>query len=72
VSSFTESNILSSFEAVGVSPFNPKVILDKFVDSHSETAEDTDSDAPIHEGEQWRFLDRVARRALKGATEKEA
>jgi hypothetical protein len=72
VASFTESNILSSFRAVGVSPFNPNVILDKFVDSNSETAEDSDSDAPIYEGEQWRFLDRVARRALRSATEKEA
>ena len=68
VASFTESNILSSFKAVGVSPFNPNVILDKFVDSDSETAEDSDSDAPIYEGEQWRSLDRVARRALRRAT----
>jgi hypothetical protein len=67
-----ESNILSSFEAVGVSSFNPNVILDKFVDSDSETAKDTDSDAPLYEGDQWRLLDRVAKRALKGATEKEA
>jgi hypothetical protein len=72
VTSFIESNILSSFEAVGVSPFNPNVILDKIVDSDSEAAEDTDSDAPVYEGEQWRFLDRVARRVLKGATEKDA
>jgi hypothetical protein len=64
VASFTEPNILSSFKAVGVSPFNPNVILDKFVDS--------DSDATIYKGEQWRFLDRVARRALRDATEKEA
>ena len=49
---FDKLNILSSFKAVGVSLFNPNVILDKFVDSDSETSEDSDSDSPIYKGEQ--------------------
>ena len=51
MSSFTEKNILSSFKSVGVSPFKPNVILDKFTNSDSETSEDSNSGAPCYEGE---------------------
>ena len=70
--SFTKKNILSSFKAVGVWPLNPDVVLNRFIDSDSETSSGSNSDAPTYEGDQWRLLDRVARHALSGATEKEA
>ncbi|KAF1968418.1 hypothetical protein BU23DRAFT_514616, partial [Bimuria novae-zelandiae CBS 107.79] len=49
--SFTKLNIFSSFKAVGVSPFNPNVILDKFIDSDSKTTKDSNSNATIYKGE---------------------
>ena len=72
VTSFTEKNILSSFKCTGVVPFNPSVILNRFVNNDSDTSSSSDSDASYYSGDEWRLLDRVARRALSGASEKDA
>ncbi len=72
MTSFTEKNILSSFNATGVSPLNPNVILDRFTNNSSDTSSEASSEASCYSGEDWRSLDRVTKRALSSASEKDA
>ena len=72
MASFTEKNILSSFNATGVHPFNPDVILDRFTDSDNDTASDASSEAPTYGGDAWQKLNTVTKRVLRGASEKNA
>jgi hypothetical protein len=71
VASFTEKNIFSSFNATGIHPFDPDVILDRFTNSDTETASDASSEAPTYGGDAWQKLNTVAKRALCGASEKD-
>jgi hypothetical protein len=53
-------------------PFNPSVILDRFIDDGSDTSSDASSIAPTYSGDTWIKLDTVAKRALAGASKKDA
>jgi hypothetical protein len=72
MSSFTAKNISSSFKATGVHPFNPDVILDRFTNDDSDTSSNASEEAPTYGGEAWQKLNTVMKRALSGATEKDA
>jgi hypothetical protein len=71
-SSFTAKNIFSSFETTGVHPFNPDVILDRFTNDDSDTSSNASEEAPTYGGEAWQKLNTVMKRALSGASEKDA
>ena len=72
VSSFTTKNIFSSFHATGVHPFNPNVTLDRFTTNDSDTSSNASEEAPTYSGEAWQKLNTVVKRALSGASEKDA
>ena len=72
MASFTAKNIFSSFKSTGVHPFDPDVILNRFIDNSSDTSSNTSSVTPIYSGDTWIKLDTVAKRALAGALEKDA
>jgi hypothetical protein len=62
ISSLKEEMILKSFEATGISPFNPEVILKRF----KKTAQDNnqgsrESSESVLSGDNWRELDRLVR-----------
>ena len=42
-----------------------------FISDDSDTSSDSESDTATYSGDEWRFLDRVAGRALSGASEKD-
>ena len=71
-SSFTAKNILSSFKATGVHPFNPDVVLDRFANNDSDTSSNASEEAPTYGGDAWQKLNTVMKRALSGASEKDA
>lgn len=70
-SSFTAKNIFSLFEATGVHPFNPDVILDCFTNNDLDTSSNALEEAPIYGSEAWQKLNIVMKRALSGALEKD-
>jgi hypothetical protein len=72
VSSFTAKNIFSSFKATGVHPFNPDVLLDRFTNDDSDTSSNASEETPTYDGEAWQKLNTVIKRALGGASEKDA
>jgi hypothetical protein len=72
VTSFSEKNVLSSFASTGISPFNPNVILQQYINSDSNTSSDSEDDAQVYEGEDWRLLNRVAKRATTEASSHDA
>ena len=71
MSSFTPKNIISSFKATGVHSFNPDVILDRFTND-SDTSSNASEEAPTYGGEAWQKLNTGTKRALSGASEKDA
>ena len=48
MSSFTVKNIVSSFEVIGVYPFNPDVILDRFANDDLDTSSNALEEAPTY------------------------
>jgi hypothetical protein len=72
VTSFSEKNVLSSFASTGISPFNPNVILQQYINSDSNTSSDSEDYAQVYEGEDWRLLNRVAKRATTEASSHDA
>lgn len=46
--SFTKANILSSFKATSVHPFNPNVILERFRGDASDTSSEASSDNSVY------------------------
>jgi hypothetical protein len=71
-SSFTAKNIFSSFKATGVHPFNPNIILDRFTNDSSDTSSDASEEAPTCGNQVWQKLNTVMKRAMSGASEKDA
>jgi len=68
ISSFQETRILKAFEATGVSPFNPEVILQRFAieqDSH-------ESSTSGYSGEDWRKIERLVRSTVEDQSSREA
>ena len=70
--SFSEKNVLSSFKSTGISPFNPDVILNRFINNDSDTSSNSEDDARVYEGDEWRLLNQVAKRATREAASQDA
>jgi hypothetical protein len=71
-SSFTQKTILKSFEATGISPMNPDVILDRFNSDSSDERESEGSSNTTISGSDWRRMSRLVRSAVKDESSKEA
>src|SRR3954468_3905912 len=68
MNSFQETTILKSFKATGISPFNPKVILQRFAieqDSHKSSTSE-------YNGEDWRKIERLVRSTVEDQSSREA
>jgi hypothetical protein len=68
VSSFKESLIIQSFEATGIWPMDPNVILKRF----TRTLEPERSSSPGCSDSDWRKLDRLVRVAVKDTQQEES
>jgi hypothetical protein len=68
VSSFNESFILKSFEATGIWPMDPNVILKRF----TSIPKPERSSSPGRSESDWRKLDRLVRVAMKDAQQEES
>jgi hypothetical protein len=53
-------------------PFNPDVILGRFTNDDSDTSSNASEEAPTYGGEAWQKLNTVMKRALSGASERDA
>ena len=72
VRSFTKETILKSFEATGIAPLNPNVILDRFTRNASEASDSRESSVSILSGEDWRKIERLIKSTVKDQSSKDA
>ena len=70
VSSFKETTILQSFEATGISPFNPDAILKKFTHTNPDEQPSRESSTPVLNGSDWRKIERLVKVAAKDMNNK--
>jgi hypothetical protein len=67
--SFKEKTILEAFEATGLSPFNPQVILQKF---NNTSGSSSDSDSSVLSTSDWREIEGLLRQVVKNRADKRA
>jgi hypothetical protein len=67
--SFKETTILKAFEATGLSPFNPEVVLRRFNTSSSSSR---DSESSALSASNWRKTERLLRQVVKDRGDKQA
>jgi hypothetical protein len=67
-SCFKEEHILKSFEATGIWPMNPDVILKRFTHESSDEEEEVDND----EEYDWQYMERLLRAAVQDTTSRAA
>jgi hypothetical protein len=65
--SFKETTILKAFEATGVSPFNPEVILKRF-----NTSSSSDSESSALSASNWRKTEGLLRQVVKNRGDRQA
>jgi hypothetical protein len=70
-SSFQETTILKSFEATGISPLNPDVILKRFTNTTLNEQGSRESSTSVLSGSGWRKIERLVKVAAKGINNKE-
>jgi hypothetical protein len=58
VKTFTKKLILSAFESTGLMPFNPNVILNKFVTKEPKQPKTPEPVRRVYDGKDWRTVDR--------------
>lgn len=71
-SSLTPSIILSSFEATGIQPFNPNVILDKYREPQETESNNSKSSPSCYSGDDWPKIHTLIRKTVKDEGAKEA
>lgn len=71
-SSFTEKTILKSFEATGIWPIDPKVVLERFTKTTLDEQESRESSASRLSESDWRKMRELIRVAIKEGAEDEA
>lgn len=64
--SFRETTVLKAFEATGLSPFKPDVILSRFntTQSKTERPSSSDSSSSVLSASDWRKIERLLREAV--------
>jgi hypothetical protein len=71
MSSFKENMIINSFKATGISPFEPDIILKRFVNADPEEQESQESSASVLSGSDWRKIERLVKVVARGINDKE-
>jgi hypothetical protein len=69
VSSFKETTILKSFEAMGIAP---DVILKRFTSNHPDDEESRESSTSVLSASDWRKLDRLVKVSAKNSKSEES
>ena len=67
--SFKETTILKAFEATGLSPFNPEVILERF---NTDLSSSSDSESSALSALNWRKTEGLLRQVVKDRGDKRA
>jgi hypothetical protein len=70
-STFTEGLILRSFEATGISPLQPNVILQRFAKDTPEASDSSKSSSSVYSGKDWLKIETLLRKVVKDETSKE-
>ena len=72
VSSFTEKTILKSFEATGIWPMDPGVILKRFTNTTTTDQESRESSTSVLSESDWRKMRHLVNDAVRDKSTKEA
>jgi hypothetical protein len=71
MSTFTQELILGSFDATGISPFQPNVILQRFAEDTPEASDSNTSSSSVYSGEDWLKIETLLRKVAKDEGSKE-
>jgi hypothetical protein len=71
VSTFTQGLILRSFEATGISPLQPSVILQRFAKDTPEASDGSTSSSSVYSGKDWLKIETLLRKVVRDETSKE-
>jgi hypothetical protein len=72
VSSFTTETILSSFEATGIWPMEPEVILNRFQEEGTRDQREGEGGPSALKERNWRQMERLVRSAVKDTAAEES
>ncbi|KAF1348359.1 hypothetical protein EJ07DRAFT_141682 [Lizonia empirigonia] len=70
--SFHSTNILKSFRCTGLSPFDPRQILDRFQSDHGSRPFTSDSTTSVISASDWRKIERLLRGVVEDMYDREA
>jgi hypothetical protein len=65
VSTFTQELILRSFEATGISPLQPNVILQRFAQGTPEASDSNTSSSSVYSGKDWLKIETLLRKVVR-------
>ena len=71
MSTFTQELILKSFDATGISPFQPNVILQRFAKDTPGASDSNTSSSSFYSGRDWLKIETLLRRVAKDEGSKE-
>jgi hypothetical protein len=71
ISTLTQELILRSFDATGISPFQPNVILQRFAEDTPEASDSNTSSSSVYSGEDWLKIETLLRKVAKDEGSKE-
>jgi hypothetical protein len=71
VSTFTQGLILRSFEATGISPLQPNVILQRFAKDTPEASDGSTSSSSVYSGKDWLKIETLLWKVAKDKSSKE-
>jgi hypothetical protein len=70
-STFTQALILRSFEATGIAPLQPNVILQRFDKPSPESSDGNSSSTSVYSGKDWLKIETLLRRVANDQSSKE-
>ncbi|PVH90728.1 hypothetical protein DM02DRAFT_547246, partial [Periconia macrospinosa] len=68
---FTQGLILRSFEATGIAPLQPNVILQRFAKDTPEVSDSSTSSSSVYSGKDWLKIETLLRKVAKDEGSKE-
>jgi hypothetical protein len=71
VSTFTQALILRSFEATGIAPLQPSVILQRFDKPSPESSDSNSSSNSVYSGKDWLKIETLLRKVASDQSSKE-
>jgi hypothetical protein len=71
VSTFTQELILRSFEATGISPLQPNVILQRFAQGTPEASDSNTSSSSVYSGKDWLKIETLLRKVVRDESSRE-